>query len=267
MLDIRYKLPENDWDPTNNDGNTEGDVTSIDFGYAIGYTRDENGLHTLVVGSKEEKYRTSSGFLKGRIRIYVWDEDDDTGVSQWTSELEKGGYDESSPTTTIGSYKGTSICIERNAKFFMVQKNVNNSSSNATVNIYSKTPRYINDPNWNGTRLLPGSRWSYNGGRELGATREGNPTYYKDNYGTSIAISEGGEKIIIGAPFDESGSDTGYITVHTPNSKYTSANGSATESNYTFTNQKKKHYFQSNKIMLLEDTYTTTRLVLQILLI
>ena len=37
----------------------------------------------------------------------------------------------------------------------------------------------------------------------------------------------------------ESGSDTGYITVHTPNSKYTSANGSATESNYTFTNQEK----------------------------
>lgn len=238
--DIGHSIKiENDWDAGTNDGTTEGDVTSIDFGYALGYTRDENGLHTLVVGAPEEKYQTSSGFIKGRIRIYVWDEDYATGVYQWSSELDKGGYNESSPTTTLGFNKGSSICIERNAKFFMVQQYGNNSTSNGRVNIYSKTPRYINDPDWNGTRLLPGSRWSYNGGRELGATREANATYFNDDYGKSIAISEGGEKIIIGGPFNDTDDGTGYITVHTPNSKYTSANGSATESNYTFTNQEK----------------------------
>ena len=52
------------------------------------------------------------------------DEDDDTGVSQWTSELEREDMIPHHQRRPLASYKGTSICIERNAKFFfMVQKN------------------------------------------------------------------------------------------------------------------------------------------------
>ena len=238
-IDVGYSIKiVNDWDAGTNDGTTEGDVTSVDFGYALGYTRDENDVHTLVVGAPEEKYRTSSGFSEGRIRIYVWDNDDTT----WTDDKDKGGYNSSLPTTTLGFNKGSSISIERNAKFFMVQRYGNgNTSKNGRVQIYSKTPRYIDDP-WS-SALLPGSRWSYNGGRELGHVRRPAQTinvYKNDDYGKSIAISEGGEKIIIGGPFyNNTGSNTGYITVHTPNSKYTTAEDSDTASNYTFTNQEK----------------------------
>ena len=242
-IDVGYSIKiVNSW--TTGNGTGEGDVTTIDFGYSLGYTKDENGIHTLVVGAPEEIYQRSSGPVKGRIRIYVWDEDYDSSPSvlTWTSDKDKGGYNSPSPTTTLGYNKGSSISIERNAKFFMVQRYGNgNSSQNGRVQIYSKTPRYIDDP-WS-SALLPGSRWSYNGGRELGHVRRpaqiGN-VYKNDDYGKSIAISEGGEKIIIGGPFyNNTGSNTGYITVHTPNSKYTTAEGSATASNYTFTNQEK----------------------------
>ena len=40
---------------TARDGTSPGDVTTVDFGYSVGYTRDENGLHTLDRWSTRRK--------------------------------------------------------------------------------------------------------------------------------------------------------------------------------------------------------------------
>ena len=119
-----------------------------------------------------------------------------------------------------------------------------NTSFNARTRLIYKNPAFIDDPNWFRTwgqnRNLPDSRWSGNGGRQLGRVRSGNSNWFNDDFGKSIAISERGEKIIIGGPWYEDVSNkNGYITVHTPNSIYTTENDSTTASNYTFTNQEK----------------------------
>ncbi|MDC3300969.1 fibronectin type III domain-containing protein [Flavobacteriaceae bacterium] len=238
--DVGYSIKiENNY--ITGDGTSSGDVTSVDFGYAIGYTRDENGTHTIVVGAPEENYRISAtGDEKGRIRIFVWDEDYSNSVYQWTSDKDKGGYgDNESPYRDFN--KGSSIAIERNAKFFMVQRyGHGNSNQNGRANIFYKAPRWIDTPTtglWTDGNVGNYGRWSTNGGRELGHIRDG--TSSGDDFGASIAISEGGEKIIIGAPYSTSSNEKGYVTIHLPNSKYTNTTLSATESNYTFTEQEK----------------------------
>ena len=239
--DVGYSIKINNTWAAGSDGTTAGDVTSVDFGYAIGYTRDENGIHTIVVGAPEENYRNNSGNdEKGRIRIFVWDEDYSNSVYQWTSDKDKGGYGDNNSSYRDFN-KGSSIAIERNAKFFMVQRYGyahGNSNQNGRVKIFYKVPRWIDAPTsglWadDGDR----SRWSNNGERELGHIRDGDGS--GDDFGASIAISEGGEKIIIGAPYSTSSNEKGYVTIHLPNSKYTNTTESATESNYTFTNQEK----------------------------